>query len=170
MPPATRAGTITGVQPFLLVRDWRLDKPPDRSYLSLLDGTGAERARVHGLGRFRVHPRARQVVEVQLPDGSTTTLRNGVRRWGTRRARTRGLLPLGGAHYVFEHRTSRRARVLRGGTWIATAHHEIRGPVVELRTVLTPDDELACALFAHVLRPGRTSVLGGVAEALAGGS
>ncbi|SCX51077.1 hypothetical protein SAMN03159343_2546 [Klenkia marina] len=161
---------ITDVQPFLSARDWRVTKPPDRSYLSLLDGSGAERARVHGLGRMRVHPRARQVVEVQLPDGSTTTLRNGLRRWGTRRARTRGSLPLGGARYEFEHRTSRRARVLGDGVWIATAHREIRGPAVELRAVLSPDDELACALFAHVLGPGRGSVLGALAEGMAGGS
>lgn len=157
------------MQSFLLVRDWRVTKPPDRSYLSLVDGAGTERARVLGLGRFRVQPRARQVVDVRLPDGSVTTLRNGVRRWGTRRARTRGVLPLGGAVYTFEHRTSRRARVLRDGAWIATGHRRTTGPVVELRTVLSPDDELACALLAHVLQPGRGSLLGAVAEAMAGG-
>ncbi len=157
------------MQPFLRVQDWSVHRPPDHAHLELRDPTGTPRARVLGLGPRRLHPRARQVLDVQLPDGSATTLRNGLRRWGTRRGRTRGVLPLAGSVYELQHRTGRRARVLRDGAWIATARREVRGDSVEVRTPVTPDDELACALLVHVLRPGRASVLGGVAEVFAGG-
>ena len=157
------------MHPFPLVRDWRVEPSPDRSYLDVVDATGHSRARVVGLGRHRLTPRGRQVLPVLLPDGSATTLTNGTRWWGGRRARTRGILPLAGSTYVLQHRSSRRARVLRDGAWIATALREVAGPRIEVRTVLTPDDELACALLGHVLRPGRGSVLGGLVEVLGSG-
>ena len=156
------------MHPFPLVRGWRVVPTPDRTVIDLVDGTGRSRARVLDLHPRRLTPAGRQVLRVLLPDGSATTLRNGTRWWGGRRARTRGLLPLAGHGYVFQHRTGRRARVLRDGVWIATARRDVPGPTVEVRTVLTPDDELACALFAHVLRPGRDSVLGGLPELLNG--
>ena len=157
------------MHPFPLVRGWRVEPSPDRAYLDVVDATGHPRARVAGPGPRRLTPRGRQVLQVLLPDGSATTLTNGTRWWGGRRARTRGILPLAGSTYVLQHRSSRRARVLRDGAWIATALREVAGPRIEVRTVLTPDDELACALFGHVLRPGRGSVLGGLVEVLGSG-
>ncbi|SSC21511.1 Hypothetical protein KLENKIAIHU_80, partial [Klenkia terrae] len=156
------------VTSFPLVRGWQVVPRPDRTSLDVLDATGRPRARVVGLRPRRTTPAGREVLQVLLPDGSATTLTNGTRWWGGRRARTRGLLPLAGHAYVLQHRTGRRARVLRDGAWIATARRDVPGPTIEVRTVLTPDDELACALLAHVLRPGRDSVLGNLAELLNG--
>ena len=155
--------------PLLPLRGWRV--VPTAGVPGSLDVVGGEvlRARVTGLGRHRTTARARQVLTVQLPDGSTTVLRNGTRWWGTRRARTRGLLALAGSAYVLQHRTGRRARVLRDGAWLATLRRDVPTPAVEIRQPLTPEDELATALFAHVLRPGRASVLGGIAEILGTG-
>ncbi|SDP59132.1 hypothetical protein SAMN05660199_04318 [Klenkia soli] len=155
---------------YLPLRGWTSTPAPgEPGWLDVTDGAGVQRARVSGLRRRRTTAAARQTLTVHLPDGSTTPLRNGTRWWGTRRARTRGLLTLGGVSYVLQHRTGRRARVLRDGAWLSTLLRSAPGPAIEVRAPHTPDDELATALFAHVLRPGRASVLGGVAEVLASG-
>jgi hypothetical protein len=92
------------------------------------------------------------------------SLRNGVRRFGSRRARTRGLLDLSGRRYVFSHRTAHRARVLRDGRWLVTSRRDGPGsapwPEIVAHEPLDPVDEVAVALFCRVLRPGRPSVLG----------
>ncbi|SSC21512.1 Hypothetical protein KLENKIAIHU_81, partial [Klenkia terrae] len=156
--------------PFALA-GWRLVPPLGPPAVDVLDPTGRCRARVVGIST-QAELRGRQVLPVLLPDGRETTLTNGTSAWGPRRRRTRGLLPLGPVTYVLEHRSGRRARLLRAGTCVAELLREPESaadrllrdvpgrtitPLVELRAPLTADDQLALAVTGLVLRPGRWS-------------
>ncbi len=152
---------------------WRLVALGDPDHLDVVDAEGARRATVVGL-KHPVFLRGRQVLPVHLPDGRQTTLTNGTSVWGTRRHRTRGLLPLDGVSYVLQHRSWRKARLLRDGHCLAVLRRDDDKPLrkklaetwkgatpvpeVELRATLSGDDLLALALTGLVLRPGRENL------------
>jgi hypothetical protein len=143
----------------------------DEATWELRDRDGVGRARVlltrrdtrRGPDGFPV-PRPRRRVPVVPPDGSTATMRNGLRRFGSRRSRTRGLLELGDRRYVLTHRTARRARVHRDGLWLASSRRNGLAlppwPEIVAHEDLDPVDEVAVALLCRVLRPGRRSTVG----------
>ncbi|MCW2583549.1 MAG: hypothetical protein JWQ53_2339 [Klenkia sp.] len=161
------------MDPFTPLAGWRLVPPLEGDQADVVDPTGRVRARVVGI-RTQADLRGRQVLPVLLPDGRETTLTNGTSVWGPRRTRTRGLFPLGPVSYVLEHRTGRRARLLRDGVLLARllrepeSHEDLQRrhvpgrtvtPLVDLAGPLGEDDQLALAVTGLVLRPGRWTQL-----------